>query len=155
MYHLTLPNDLDIVLLCSPYFNRPDRDLVPAWNIRSTSGTAQRTRNSRTYTTDRNPTLQLFNGSCCFPAIMAQSITTTITFPLLELPQPLVEDILLLALDISWNRPTNVFLLCRNVYEYLRPKYLKSVCLGSIEQVKRFAESDGIRRYGGDVKNLR
>ncbi|KAJ9102379.1 hypothetical protein QFC21_002779 [Naganishia friedmannii] len=77
------------------------------------------------------------------------------TFPILELPQPLVEDILLLALDISWNRPTNVFLLCHSAYEYLRPKYLKRVCLGSIEQVKDFAESDGIRQHGGEIKSLR
>ncbi|KAJ9107905.1 hypothetical protein QFC19_002648 [Naganishia cerealis] len=77
------------------------------------------------------------------------------TFPLLELPQPLVEDILVLALEITWNRPSAVFLLCRRIYEYLRPKYLKSVCLTSIEQVKDFAGSEGIRKYGSEIKSLR
>lgn len=76
-------------------------------------------------------------------------------FQLLELPQPLVEDILLLALDNIPNQPSNVFLLCRRIYEYLRPKFLKHVRLMSIEQVKAFADSDGISKYGGEVKTLK
>lgn len=77
------------------------------------------------------------------------------TFQLLELPQPLVEDILLLALDNTLDQPCNVFLLCRMIYEYLRPKFLKHVRLMSIEQVKAFADSEGIIRYGGEVKTLK
>ncbi|KAJ9114353.1 hypothetical protein QFC20_001496 [Naganishia adeliensis] len=77
------------------------------------------------------------------------------TFQLLELPQPLVEDILLLALDNTLDQPCNVFLLCRRIYEYLRPKFLKHVRLMSIEQVKAFAESEGIIKYGGEVKTLK
>jgi hypothetical protein len=77
------------------------------------------------------------------------------TFHLLELPQPLVEDILLLGLDNTLDQPSNVFLLCRRIYEYLRPKFLKHVELKSIEQVKAFAESEGISKYGGEVKTLK
>jgi hypothetical protein len=77
------------------------------------------------------------------------------TFQLLELPRPLVEDILLLALDNTLDQPCNVFLLCRRIYEYLRPKFLKHVQLKSIEQVKAFAESEGIIKYGGEVKTLK
>lgn len=86
-------------------------------------------------------------------------ITTTTTvdtvFRLLDLPQPLVQDILLHALTLCWTKPTTVFLLCRSAYEYLRPQFLKRVCLGGIDQVRKFAESDGVRRYGGEVKSLR
>lgn len=77
------------------------------------------------------------------------------TFQLLELPRPLVEDILLLALDNTLHQPCNVFRLCRRIYEYLRPKFLKHVELKSIEQVKAFAESEGIVKYGGEVETLK
>lgn len=77
------------------------------------------------------------------------------TFQLLELPQPLVEDILVLALGNALHQPYNIFLLCRRIYGYLRPKFLKHVELNSVEQVKAFSESEGIAKYGGEVKTLR
>jgi hypothetical protein len=77
------------------------------------------------------------------------------TFRLLELPRPLVEDILLLAVNVASDRPANVLALNQDIHEFLRPKFLKSVRLTSIEQVKAFAESEGIAKYGKDIKKLK
>lgn len=77
------------------------------------------------------------------------------TFRLLELPRPLVEDILLLAVDVSVDLPANVLALNHDIHEFLRPKFLKSVRLTSIEQVKAFSESEGIAKYGKDIKKLK
>lgn len=77
------------------------------------------------------------------------------SFELLELPRPLVEDILLLAIDAARRRPSDVFVLNHDIYEFLRPKYLKSIRLTSIEQVKAFAESEGIVKYGKEVKSIK
>ena len=77
------------------------------------------------------------------------------TFRLLELPRPLVEDILLLAIDAASSRPSDVFVLNHDIYEFLRPRYHKSVRLMSIEQVKAFADSEGITKYGNEVKSIK
>lgn len=77
------------------------------------------------------------------------------TFRLLELPRPLVEDILLLAIDVASHHPSHILALNHDIHEFLRPKFLKSVELSSIEQVKAFAESEGIAKHGKDVKNIK
>ena len=74
---------------------------------------------------------------------------------MLELPRPLVEDILLLAINAASHRPSDVFVLSHDIYEFLRPKYLESIQLTSIEQVKAFAKSEGIVTYGKEVKSIR